>query len=213
MVKDLTDKDLNQDRRIENLEKMFFKNNDFYTGAKAKKTRYAQNLGSDHPNVEGIDAKKTMPKGRVLERSLSKRAINSVENVAFFSYLTKSLHQPGISHVSVFNSAPTNIGGHYNRFSGVFTTPQSGAYIFTWTSFCSPGGYFSLELMVNANAFDGIVCDALGADWYRTASSTAVAHINQGDVIFIRTHHNITTSGDISSYINARTSFAGWFLF
>lgn len=67
--------------------------------------------------------------------------------------------------------------------------------------------------MVNANAFDGIVCDALGADWYRTASSTAVAHINQGDVIFIWTHHNITTSGDISNYINARTSFVGWFLF
>lgn len=61
----LTDKDLNQDRRIENLEKMFFffKNYDFYTRAKAKKTRYAHNLGRYHPNVEGIDAKKTMPKG------------------------------------------------------------------------------------------------------------------------------------------------------
>lgn len=58
MVKDLTEKDLNQDRRIENLEKVFKINYDFYTGAKAKKTRDAQNSGSDHPNVEGIDAKK-----------------------------------------------------------------------------------------------------------------------------------------------------------
>lgn len=53
----LTDKDLNQDRRIER------ENYDFYTRAKAKKTRYAHNLGRYHPNVEGIDAKKTMPKG------------------------------------------------------------------------------------------------------------------------------------------------------
>lgn len=59
MVKDLTEKDLNQDRRIENLEKVFKINYDFYTGAKAKKTRDAQKSGSDHPNVEGIDAKKT----------------------------------------------------------------------------------------------------------------------------------------------------------
>lgn len=134
-------------------------------------------------------------------------------NCCLLLLFTNSLHQPGTSYVLVFNAAPTNIGGHYNRFSGVFTTPQSGTYVFTLTSYCSPGGYFSPELMVNANVFDGIVCDALGADWYRTASSTAVAHINQGDVIFIRTHHNITTSGDISSYITARTSFAGWFLF
>lgn len=87
MVKDLTEKDLNQDRRIENLEKVFKINYDFYTGAKAKKTRDAQNSGSDHPNVEGIDAKKkTMPKGRVLERSLSKRAINSVHGETNFQF-------------------------------------------------------------------------------------------------------------------------------
>lgn len=89
MVKDLTNNDLNQDRRIENLEKMIIKNYDLYTGAKAKKTRYAHNLGSDHPNVEGIDAKKTIPKGRVLERSLSKRAINAVHdetNFQFYSF-------------------------------------------------------------------------------------------------------------------------------
>lgn len=87
MVKDLTEKDLNQDRRIENLEKVFKINYDFYTGAKAKKTRDAQNSGSDHPNVEVIDAKKkTMPKGRVLERSLSKRAINSVHGETNFQF-------------------------------------------------------------------------------------------------------------------------------
>lgn len=84
MVKDLTDNDLNHDRRIENLEKIIFKNYYFYTGAKAKKTRYVHNLGSDHPNVEGIGAKKTMPKGRVLERSLLKRAIDAVHDETNF---------------------------------------------------------------------------------------------------------------------------------
>lgn len=113
----------------------------------------------------------------------------------------------------MFNYAVTNFGGHYNKFSGVFTAPQSGTYVFTYTAYCSSGGYFNLLLVANANVFDGILCNANGANWYRSVSSTAVAHINQGDIVFIRTHHNLTNSGDIASYINMRTSFAGWFLF
>lgn len=76
-VKDLTEKVLNQDRRIENLEKVCKSKYDFYTGANTKKTRGAQKSVNNHPIVEGIDAKKTMPKGRILEMPLSKRAINS----------------------------------------------------------------------------------------------------------------------------------------
>lgn len=125
----------------------------------------------------------------------------------------ESLHEPSPSHVVVFNNAVTNIGGHYNRFSGVFTAPQSGTYVFTFTSYCTSGGAFSLLLVANANVFDGVICNANGANWYRSVSSTAVAQINQGDIVFIRTHHNQTVDGDIASYTNMRTCFAGWFLF
>lgn len=75
------------------------------------------------------------------------------------------------------------------------------------------GGGLSLELMANSLIFDGVICNAQGADWHRTASSTAVKQINQGDAIFIRTHHNYTSSSDVISYNNAETCFAGWFLF
>lgn len=137
----------------------------------------------------------------------------SLENVAFYAYMNESLHEPNPSHVLVFNYAVTNIGGHYNRFSGVFTAPHSGTYVFTYTAYCSSEGHFNLLLVANANVFDGILCNADGANWYRSVSSTAVAHISQGDVVFIKIHHNLTISGDIASFINYRTSFAGWFLF
>lgn len=113
----------------------------------------------------------------------------------------------------VYDNVVTNIGWHYNRYTGVFTAPQSGTYVFTFTVYCKAGESFSLELIANSYVFDGILCNANGANWYRTASSTAVKQINQGDAIFIRTHHNLTVTGDIPSYNNARTCFAGWFLF
>lgn len=113
----------------------------------------------------------------------------------------------------MFNIAVTNIGGHYNRFSGVFTAPQSGTYVFTFTTYCSSDGYFSLLLVANANVFDGVICNAEGANWHRSVSSTAVVHINQGDAVFIKTHNNTKIHGQIISHDNGRTSFAGWFLF
>lgn len=136
----------------------------------------------------------------------------SLENVAFYAFLTKSLQEPSTNHVLVYDNVVTNIGGHYNKYSGVFTAPQSGTYVFTFTVYCNAGGGVSLELILNSYVFDGVLCNAEGADWHRTASSTAVKQINQGDTIFIRTHHNFTPV-DIRSYDNARTCFAGWFLF
>lgn len=211
---DLTEKVFDQERRIENLEKSCKKDDDFYPELKTKKTKVVNFSYDDHPFVERLDAEKTIPIARILQKTPSKRVMDSrLGNVAFYSYLSESLHEPSFNHVLVFNNAVTNIGGHYNRFSGVFTAPQSGTYVFTFTGYCSTDGHFSLFLVANANVFDGVICNAEGANWYRSVSSTAVAHINQGDSVFIKTHNNLTVHGQILSYNNARTSFAGWFLF
>lgn len=212
IIEDLTEKVFDQEKRLENLEKNCKKDN-FFPEMKTKKTRVVQNLGNDHPFVEGLDAKKTMPLVPNLQKTPSKRVTSGHENVAFYSYLSKNLHEPSINHVLVYDNVVTNIGGHYNRYTGVFTAPQSGTYVFTFTVYCNAGGGVSLELIVNSYIFDGILCNASGADWDRTASSTAVKQINQGDTIFIRTHHQFATVGDIRSYVNERTCFAGWFLF
>lgn len=213
IIEDLTEKVFDQEKRLENLEKICKKDN-FFPEMKTKKTRVVQNLGKDHPFVEGLDAKKTMPLVRNLQKTPSKRVTTpGHENVAFYSFLTRNLHEPSTNHVIVYNNVITNIGGNYNKYSGVFTAPQSGTYVFTFTVYCSPESGVSLQLVANSQIFDGVLCNAQGADWHRSVSSTAVIQINQGDSVFIRTHHNVTTIGDISSYDNARTCFAGWFLF
>lgn len=124
--------------------------------------------------------------------------------------MTGDLREPSPGHVLVFDVAPTNNGGHYNRYAGMFTAPHSGTYVFTWTSYCESGGYTNLQLVVNANAVDSSYCNADGASWYRSASATAVVQISQGDVVFVRTHQYHTNYGDLLSKEYLRTTFAGW---
>lgn len=134
-------------------------------------------------------------------------------NVAFFAYMNRDQKTPSSRHTLIFDIVRTNLGNHYNRFSGIFTAPHSGTYVFTWTAYCIAGGHTSLQLVVNANVYISSYCNASGALWHRSVSGTVVAKINQGDVVFLRTHPTGSNKGNVVSSIFHRTAFAGWSLF
>ncbi|XP_062613178.1 complement C1q subcomponent subunit C-like isoform X2 [Saccostrea cucullata] len=139
--------------------------------------------------------------------------IRESENVAFFSLLSQTHDTPSHRFVIVFDSAPTNPGSHYNRFSGMFTIPQPGTYVFTWTLYCENGGNIDTQLILNNNIIDSSYCNANGAFWHMSSTATAVATVMQGDVVFIRTHPSHPNIGRIISDEYHRTTFAGWILF
>lgn len=87
IVEDLTKKILVQERRIETLERDCKRNEVFYPEMKTKKTRGAQNFSNDHPFVEGLDAKKTMPLSLILHETPTKRVVNSGHGETDFSIL------------------------------------------------------------------------------------------------------------------------------
>lgn len=134
-------------------------------------------------------------------------------NVAFFSYMDHNLPTPSPAHTLAFDVSPTDSGNHYNKFTGIFTAPQSGTYVFTWTSYCVAGGNTYLQAVVNDAVLDSSYCNASGALWHRSITGTVVAYINQGDAVFIRTHPGGTNNGEVISSDNHRTTFAGWLLF
>lgn len=124
-----------------------------------------------------------------------------------------SLPTPSPFHTLVFDVSPTAYGNHYNKFTGIFTAPHPGTYVFTWTSYCVAGGYTYLQAVVNNVVLDISFCNADGANWYRSITGTVVAYINQGDTVFIRTHPTSANRGNVISSENQRTTFAGWLLF
>lgn len=78
IVEDLT-------KRLENLEKNCKKDN-IFPEMKTRKTKVVQNLGKDHPFVEGLDARKTMPLVRDLQKTPSKRVTPGHGKHSFSSY-------------------------------------------------------------------------------------------------------------------------------
>lgn len=139
--------------------------------------------------------------------------LGSHSNVAFYSYMNHDLPTPSPAHTLVFDVSPTDSGNHYNKFTGIFTAPHSGTYVFTWTSYCVAGGNTYLQAVVNDAVLDSSYCNAIGALWHRSITGTVVAYINQGDAVFIRTHPGGTNNGEVISSDNHRTTFAGWLLF
>lgn len=86
MIEDLTEKDFDQEKRLENLEKKFKKDGNFFPEMKSDKTGVVQNLSNDHPFVEGLDAKKTMPLVRNLRKTPSKRVATPGHGKTYFFF-------------------------------------------------------------------------------------------------------------------------------
>lgn len=113
----------------------------------------------------------------------------------------------------VFDHVVTNVGGNYNGYTGAFTSPSLGVYMFSWTVFCDQGGYFAAEFVVNSKLNGALYCNAQSANTIRHVTGVVVVEINQGDVVFIRTHPTFTNNGRVYSTSLSRSSFTGWKLF
>lgn len=118
----------------------------------------------------------------------------------------------GNHHTLIFDRIRTNVGLGYNSFTGVFTAPKEGIYVFTWVIRMHQAEH-STELMINN--------DSLGTTFLRaknnddgSVSGTAVAHVLKGDVVFVRIlSHNAgdlhIRGRDMSSYIGIPRKKAG----
>ena len=113
----------------------------------------------------------------------------------------------------VFDHVVTNVGGNYNRYSGIFTSPSQGVYVFSWTLYCNYEGYFYSEVVVNSDPVGAIFCSAEGATNMRHVTGVVVVEINQGDIVYIRTHPSYSNIGGVYSSSDYRSSFTGWRLF
>lgn len=57
----------------------------------------------------------------------------------------------------VFDTATSNVGGHYNTSNGRFTLPKDGTYLFTFGTLLYTMNYASnLRLFINGNAYGGM---------------------------------------------------------
>ncbi|XP_052693526.1 complement C1q-like protein 4 isoform X2 [Crassostrea angulata] len=148
---------------------------------------------------------------RQQDEMLHKNSFNN--RVAFYSYLSNTDMHPKPNQTIVFDHVVTNTGGKFNSKTGVFTCPTQGVYAFSWTVYCSNGGYLISELVVNSRSVGDMLCSGQGDDNIRHTSSVAVVELNEGDRVYVRTHPIAVLNGVLWSGPTYLSSFSGWTIF
>ncbi|XP_061196571.1 complement C1q subcomponent subunit B-like [Saccostrea echinata] len=132
------------------------------------------------------------------------------DGVAFSAYVSTQETDISKDHTIKFDRIVTNVDNHYNPHSGIFTAPQHGVYVFTWNLYCYVGGYIYSQILVNSNAVGAMFTSGEGATAVRTTTGVVVVEVNQGDVVFVRTHPTESHLGNLYSLSIWRSSFNGW---
>ena len=131
----------------------------------------------------------------------------SSQKPAFYVHLTHSEKNLSPHHVLVYDYVGTNVGNGYNKFTGVFSVPKTGTYVFLW-KVRMRSGVSVTELVVNNSPMTAIEVDG-GLNFF-ASTGFAVVEVTTGDVVFVRTHSTLTDKGLIWTDDYGRTSFAGW---
>lgn len=133
--------------------------------------------------------------------------------VAFFAYLSRNEPTVGAHQTFVFDVDHTNIGGHYNHHTGIFTCPSHGVYVFSWSIYCNYGGFVYSELVVNSSPVSAKYVGALSVSNQLSSTDLAIIELNTGDAVYIRTSPNHGANGSVLSNPLYRSTFSGWKLF
>jgi hypothetical protein len=133
--------------------------------------------------------------------------------VGFYAIMSKPENNPSTHHSLIFDVEKTSIGSAYNKFSGTFIAPREGTYVFSWTITADFHSYIHTEIVINASSFGHLMTDGDEVNDIHVSSKTVVAYLNQGDLVYVRTHSTYRSNGNIySGGYHGESSFAGWII-
>lgn len=122
---------------------------------------------------------------RVIDGSTKENRVSSLHSVAFHSYLSSTV-TIGTQATVVFNHESLDLGNGYNPSDGIYTVPESGVYVFSWTILCDLHKAFQTQLVVNGVVMGTSYTDSDEINDYHQTSQSVVLVLSQGDHVFVR---------------------------
>ncbi|XP_062584971.1 uncharacterized protein LOC134246608 isoform X1 [Saccostrea cucullata] len=141
-------------------------------------------------------------KMELLEEELNyvkKKLYKTMPDHVAFHAIASSRCRPG---VIFFDHLITNIGFGYDKYSGIFTVPTTGFYVFSW-SIETYGQLTEAALLVNGFKM-GISKSDEASTYYDTSTSFAVLNLTVDDEVWIK-----LKSGSAQG---KHTMFSGWMI-
>lgn len=133
-------------------------------------------------------------------------------------YFYVRINSPSFSAVNVpipFNEEKLNIGGAMNLTSGIFTTPRTGTYFFSFSSgmasfpTANDRHILYVRLHLNGNINGIIEADNISSGQMDVFNLQSTLHLNEGDTIWITIE---TLGSQVQLYGYGKNHFTGWLL-
>ncbi|CAC5379877.1 unnamed protein product [Mytilus coruscus] len=139
----------------------------------------------------------------------------SSRTVAFYAQMSKSDSNMGQHQTLVFDVVKTNINGGnggYSAFSGIFTFPFDGIYVFTISLRIKSQSFGSYVITKNGDSEGTFVGILEGANVHSQVAGTIVITASQGDIVFVKTHPTLSHKGEVVNDANGESTFTGWLI-
>ncbi|CAG2208785.1 C1QL [Mytilus edulis] len=150
-----------------------------------------RNIGNNY--AAGNNIAETEKYRRLLVGSIVPTEVPEPRTTAFYAYMSKTDASPGKGHTLKFDVIKTNINGGYNPFSGIFTVPVDGVYVFTFSLRLYSGVYGAYEIIKNAEVEGAAIGIIEGTSTQLQVTETIVFSANKGDIVYVRTHQHSCT--------------------
>ncbi|XP_033727903.1 uncharacterized protein LOC117317270 [Pecten maximus] len=110
----------------------------------------------------------------------------------------------------VYGQETLDQGDGYNPGDGIYIVPESGTYVFTWTTICERHGYFQTVLAVNGVVRGSSWTEATDVNDYHQTTAVVILLLNQGDHVFIRMGHHYGHGTIVNDNTLGSSTFSGW---
>ncbi|XP_071137314.1 cerebellin-3-like [Mytilus edulis] len=106
--------------------------------------------------------------------------------VGFLVSNSKDLQNIGNGAIVVYDTVTNNLGGGYDKSTGVFTAPVEGLFYFTWTVLVHYGKTFYTQLNLNDTIVARNHAGASGMSTNMPSSQSVVLQMKKNDKVSIK---------------------------
>ena len=96
----------------------------------------------------------------------------------------------------------------YNSADGIYTVPESGIYVFTWTIYGWAHTQATTELMINSAVAGKSLADSQEIYDIHTSTGITVASVNMGDHVYVKFSATYLRGRLETSH--GHSTFSGW---
>ncbi|XP_062592487.1 uncharacterized protein LOC134253928 [Saccostrea cucullata] len=129
---------------------------------------------------------------------------------SFYAMMTSTVQIQGSNQTIIYDKTGTNNGNAYNTSTGIFTVPETGTYVFTWTAFSYVEEYVRLEIVVAGTIYGGTLSDTQETSDADTETAIVVVNANTGDEVYIRSQSEDPGDGHLYVEHECSSTFSGW---